>query len=882
MANLGTLTLDLVAKVGGFTKPLDKAGRHHKKTAKQIAREQKKMRDDFKRSMVSIGKWGAAMAAAAAVGAVAMTKASFAAADVIGKTADAAGVTTDTLQEVRYAAEISGMAISELDKNMMGFGKRVGELRAGTGALYTLLNKTNKTLMAQIQTAPNVDAALNMIMDAMAGTADDADRAALAVAAFGRSGQKMGILSKSYKDLRAEAKELGLVIDEHLIRSAEKTNDQMTTLVTIVKTQLTSGLLELAPYIQSIATDLTEWVKANKDILSQDLPGYIKGIGEAVQSFVNSPAFKLFKEYWEIIAGGLAGLAVAGPIGALIGATGGAGLSIYSDLAEYFEKTLPEKIRESREELAELNNDLKTAPMYSTMFISGKRDVKIRIEEVKEELAEYENIAQAQRDITAAAREKTLIEREAAEVVKIQADVYERLSANMAGMSGDALVYKIADVRKSIKDMEGMLNASMDSGAKQKAQGEIAAQKDFLKQLTSMRKQEFVVWEDQGKKIMALDKQVQQSLELIHLDGYQKQLKALEQKQKEEIKKYTDAGADIVELLKLHDAQKTALIGATLKPVVDSLQTEEQAIIKSYNKRKKLIEDNVADHTRAAKLVDQLTAKKDKDLAGLLPQFASAPGFAGTGGASGELGMLEQQRDNLKKWYDEQKSLLDQARKDHADLNEKWNEKERQIEQEHSTQLARIQQARTSFMLTTSVSMFQSLADIQKAFTNEQDSTFKTLFAISKAFTVAETTLNMYNAVSDAWATGATVADKLAAASIVAGGMLTIVQSAQAVGLAHDGIDSVPETGTWLLQKGERVVAERTSKKLDDTLSRLQFGNGGMNVNIHEAPGTTAQVLQRSDGLDVQIALIEEQLTERMSRGTGMATALDSRYGRRG
>lgn len=39
--------------------------------------------------------------------------------------------------------------------------------------------------------------------------------------------------------------------------------------------------------------------------------------------------------------------------------------------------------------------------------------------------------------------------------------------------------------------------------------------------------------------------------------------------------------------------------------------------------------------------------------------------------------------------------------------------------------------------------------------------------------------------------------------------------------MAHDGIDSVPQTGTWLLQKGERVTTASTSAKLDATLDRV-------------------------------------------------------------
>ena len=52
-------------------------------------------------------------------------------------------------------------------------------------------------------------------------------------------------------------------------------------------------------------------------------------------------------------------------------------------------------------------------------------------------------------------------------------------------------------------------------------------------------------------------------------------------------------------------------------------------------------------------------------------------------------------------------------------------------------------------------------------------------------------------------------------------------------GSAHAGIDSVPETGTWLLKKRERVVDAKTSVKLDRTLDRVaQSRGGGAVVNV--------------------------------------------------
>lgn len=54
-----------------------------------------------------------------------------------------------------------------------------------------------------------------------------------------------------------------------------------------------------------------------------------------------------------------------------------------------------------------------------------------------------------------------------------------------------------------------------------------------------------------------------------------------------------------------------------------------------------------------------------------------------------------------------------------------------------------------------------------------------------------------------------------------------LASSLSLVGMAHDGIDSVPREGTWLLQKGERVTTAGTSAKLDRTLSDIQASGSG-------------------------------------------------------
>lgn len=62
----------------------------------------------------------------------------------------------------------------------------------------------------------------------------------------------------------------------------------------------------------------------------------------------------------------------------------------------------------------------------------------------------------------------------------------------------------------------------------------------------------------------------------------------------------------------------------------------------------------------------------------------------------------------------------------------------------------------------------------------------------------------------------------MGAALAVTGPMALAVKTASLAGMAHDGIDSVPQTGTWLLEKGERVTTAKTSARQDSVLDRIE------------------------------------------------------------
>ncbi|QMD80811.1 phage tail tape measure protein [Escherichia coli] len=108
----------------------------------------------------------------------------------------------------------------------------------------------------------------------------------------------------------------------------------------------------------------------------------------------------------------------------------------------------------------------------------------------------------------------------------------------------------------------------------------------------------------------------------------------------------------------------------------------------------------------------------------------------------------------------------------------------------------------------------------------------------------------------------------MATAAAVTAPLVAAVGTSALAGMAHDGIDSVPETGTWLLQKGERVVTSQTSAKLDETLDRVnqQSTQGAsfspvINMNVNGDPS------------DTQIAMMKQATAEGAKMGYQQAAS---------
>lgn len=157
--------------------------------------------------------------------------------------------------------------------------------------------------------------------------------------------------------------------------------------------------------------------------------------------------------------------------------------------------------------------------------------------------------------------------------------------------------------------------------------------------------------------------------------------------------------------------------------------------------------------------------------------------------------------------------------------------------------------ARNDLILTNSINMFGSLASIARDGWGEQSKLYRAMFAMQQGFAIAQASIAMSQAISAGLSKGFPLGltDMAMAAAHGAKIISAIKSVVMPVGQAHDGIMSVPKSGTWNLEKGERVLPRHTAQNLDNTLNRLN-GRGETKVIINNYTSEKASVEQQPNG----------------------------------
>ena len=200
----------------------------------------------------------------------------------IGDVADKIGVTTEELQQFRFAAaDAANVVGSVADTALQRFSRRIGEAAQATGTLGKVLEQYGVEVLDAEGRTRNLFDVLEDLADATKGAASEQEQLRIAFNAFDTEGAQLVNLlrkgSQGIRELRDEAVKLGLVFEDETVRGAQRMRDEMGRLEKIISVNMQRALIKLGPTLVRATAALAHFAPAIADALSIPFPDEFKG-----------------------------------------------------------------------------------------------------------------------------------------------------------------------------------------------------------------------------------------------------------------------------------------------------------------------------------------------------------------------------------------------------------------------------------------------------------------------------------------------------------------------------------------------------------------------------------------------------------------------------
>lgn len=197
----------------------------------------------------------------------------------------------ESLQQWQFIAEQSGVSTELLNKSLGAFSKRLGEAKSGTGPLVSGLKKLNPELLKQLNATQSIPEAFDIYIKAIRSADSATEQAALANAAFSRSGLELVQIShnsaEAVASMAQEMAENGLITQD-AAEGAEAYNDAMNSLRRSVRGAIQVAVLPLAKTLTPLVRQFREWVVTNKDLLRLKLGEFVEGALGSLQRLITT------------------------------------------------------------------------------------------------------------------------------------------------------------------------------------------------------------------------------------------------------------------------------------------------------------------------------------------------------------------------------------------------------------------------------------------------------------------------------------------------------------------------------------------------------------------------------------------------------------------
>lgn len=758
MANLGTLTLDLVAKIGGFTGPMDRASRSAETNAAEIAKAGKVMG-------AAIG--AGAVAAVAGIALIVNSQRDLI--DQQSKAAQALDTTYESMAVLERAGDLGGVGIEKITAASRQLNLNLGRAIQGTDAQVEAFERLGLSAQ-EIYDLP-LDQRIATINNALIDNVQASERAAVAADIFGAKNAKAIQLidADTIAEAARQVELFGLNLSDIDATKVEMANDALSTFSLLSEGIAKQLTVELAPILQAVGD---EFLRA-----AEKSGGLGKAVKETSRSAVEALAFIIdagsgVKRVFEIVASAMIyrvteavgqATAIIASFNEMVDEIPGVDISRGTKAIREFSDAQLAIAKETASGI----QDLLDTPLAGTAFKQFYDDAQAASQVAAEASVASKAEAKSSGEVFVAVEaKKTKAAKETVSAVQTQITALERAAATW-GMSSDEVAIYTLEMDKATPAQIKYAKSLMDTVA-----------------------------------------------------GFESAKKAQDD----------------------------------YKSLVSDLRTEEEQLTDQMRERLAVLD-----------AIKDIPTDERSRVAGRIAGAATeaAPDFGGidasVGGPAGELLKIDDAEEKLQEWYDTQLKMLEDFRAERADLASTWDSEELALKEEHEAALANIEQARHIAQLAAGEEAFGNMADAAKVFFGENSRLYRAAFAVEKAYAIGKALMNVPKSYSDAFAAVVGIPIVGPALAPVAGVAAASAQVAQAaaigsIGMAHDGMDSIPKTGSWILEKGERVTTAKTSAKLDGVLSDIRSnryswsGSGSQPITVNMPGITDARQAREASG----------------------------------
>lgn len=190
--------------------------------------------------------------------------------DGVAKAARDLGVSSDLYQTLQLAADEASIPFERVNRAIQTFERNAAKATTGRGEMVEMLRASHGALVEEITALGSAEERLEAVRLALRNAETQTERNLIATAAFGESGFAVARMleeqEQSMTDLIARAREMGVVVDQSMLRRAEEMENRLGVAARVMDINFKQAMLDLTPVLVSSAELVADLARVVRDL----------------------------------------------------------------------------------------------------------------------------------------------------------------------------------------------------------------------------------------------------------------------------------------------------------------------------------------------------------------------------------------------------------------------------------------------------------------------------------------------------------------------------------------------------------------------------------------------------------------------------------------